>query len=388
MGNFDFQNKTVVLMIKVAMLGGAERQALGLANYLIKKYRCKVHLVATHSNEATEEFSLFAKDCGITKIDYFGTPSLTIRKEFSFNNLKKTVRAIRYLHHMKKEISKYNPDILIPFLNTPSKISSLLYKQVGAKVTFWHQLGLDNYSFDWLEKKAINNVPFIISNAENGLDIFRKNYNVKESKLFVLPQYVSIDRKYFDKRLLKNKFSIPEDSFCIGMIAHYRTEKHQELLIKAFVKINSTKKIHLVFLGNKNNSQETLDKYSNLEKLRTKLMLNDKVSLLYEQPVEEVLNCLDIGVLVSEIEGTPNVVMEYMLYGLPVIATHHDGCIGLLKESEFLISNDEQVLVNKISLLLNNEIIREQESKLNTEKIKEYNIDNYISRLTFILNSK
>ena len=34
---FGFQNKNIVLLIKSGVLGGAERQALGLANYLINK---------------------------------------------------------------------------------------------------------------------------------------------------------------------------------------------------------------------------------------------------------------------------------------------------------------------------------------------------------------
>ena len=59
--------------------------------------------------------------------------------------------------------------------------------------------------------------------------------------------------------------------------------------------------------------------------------------------VHDVLNVLDIGVLVSEIEGTPNVVMEYMLYGLPVIASNHKGCCALLGDSSFLISNDKNI---------------------------------------------
>ena len=88
MVDFNFQNKTVVLMIKVAMLGGAERQALGLANFLIKNYNCKVHLITTHSNQPTKEFHEFAVACGIDVIHYFGEPSLTIRKEFSVLNLK------------------------------------------------------------------------------------------------------------------------------------------------------------------------------------------------------------------------------------------------------------------------------------------------------------
>ena len=104
MADFSFQNKTVVLMIKVAMLGGAERQALGLADFLIKNYNCKVHLVATHSNHPTKEFFEFALACGVKDIHYFGEPSLTVRKEFSLLNLKRTIRALKYIKKMKKDL--------------------------------------------------------------------------------------------------------------------------------------------------------------------------------------------------------------------------------------------------------------------------------------------
>ena len=111
MTDFNFQNKTVILMIKVAMLGGAERQALGLADFLIKNYNCKVHLVATHSSQPTKEFHEFAISCGIDVIHYFGEPSLTIRKEFSILNLKRTFRALKYLNKMKREVAVLLRDI-------------------------------------------------------------------------------------------------------------------------------------------------------------------------------------------------------------------------------------------------------------------------------------
>lgn len=387
MADFNFQNKTVVLMIKVAMLGGAERQALGLARYLIKKYNCKIHLVATHSNEATKEFIEFATSCGINKIHYFGVPSLTIRNEFSFLNLKRTFRALLYLRKMKINLKKFKPDVIIPFLNTPSKIAALLYKSVGAKITFWHQLGLDNYSYDLLEKKAIQKVPFVIANAANGLEVFQDYYKMPNNKLFVLPQYVSIKKKELDSNYLKIKFRIPQESIVIGMIAHYRTEKFQELLIQSFSEIRTDKKTHLVFLGNKNNNEETQEKYSSLVSLSKKLDCFDQVSFLSGESVEEVLNCLDIGVLVSEIEGTPNVIMEYMTYGLPVISSNHIGCEELLKPSHFLIPNDKKILTDTLENLLSNENLRLKEGADNAEKVKKFSIENYIDSLHTIINS-
>ena len=387
MADFSFQNKTVVLMIKVAMLGGAERQALGLADFLIKMYNCKVYLITTHSNYPTKEFHEFAVSCGIKEIHYFGEPSLTVRKEFSFLNLKRTFRALKYLNKMKREVKKFHPDIIIPFLNTPSKIAALIYKSVGAEITFWHQLGLDNYTYDLLESKAIKQTPFVIANASNGLQVFRDHYKLPKEELFVLPQYVSIKKVKLDSSILKTKFKIPKEAIVIGMVAHYRTEKFQELLITSFSKMQTDTKSHLVFLGNNDNSQETLDKYNSIVALSKSLRCFDKISFLSGESVEEVLNCLDIGVLVSEIEGTPNVVMEYMLYGLPVIATAHSGCENLLEPSSFLIPNDEALLKGKLEQLINNKELRTTEGDLNAKKIEKFSIDNYIDSLHKIINS-
>ena len=387
MADFSFQNKTVVLMIKVAMLGGAERQALGLADFLIKNYNCKVHLVATHSNHPTKEFHEFSIACGINEIHYFGEPSLTIHKNFSLLNLKRTFRALKYINKMQSEVAKFHPDIIIPFLNTPSKIAALIYRSVRAKITFWHQLGLDNYTYDLLEQKALNQTPFIIANAANGLEVFQHHYKIPNEKLFVLPQYVSIKKTGLDRNSLQNKFQIPDDAIVIGMIAHYRIEKYQELLLQSFSEIKTEKKIHLVFLGNKDNSEETLDKYNSIVALSKSLNCLDKVSFLSGESVEEVLNCIDIGVLVSEIEGTPNVVMEYMLYGLPVIATNHLGCEGLLQPSDFLISNDKNTLKDKLQMLIENENLRVKEGNKNSDKIKKYSIENYTKSLLSIINA-
>lgn len=386
MANFSFQNKTVILMIKVAMLGGAERQALGLADFLMKNYNCKVYLVATHSNHPTKEFYEFAIACGINKIHYFGEPSLTIQKKFSLLNLKRIFRALKYLNKMKTEVAKFQPDIIIPFLNTPSKIAALIYKNVGAQVTFWHQLGLDNYSYDVLEKKAVHSVPFVIANAANGLEVFQHHYKISNEKLFVLPQYVSIKKTILDSNFLKIKFQIPDDSIVIGMVAHYRVEKYQELLLQSFSEIKTDKKIHLVFLGNKDNSKETLEKYNSIVRLSKSLDCYEKVTFLSGESVQEVLNCLDIGVLMSEIEGTPNVVMEYMLYGLPVITSNHKGCESLLQPSDFLIQNDKNVLRDKIQYLIDNDNFRIKEGADNSEKIKNYSIENYIDSLCSIIN--
>ena len=229
-------------------------------------------------------------------------------------------------------------------------------------------------------------MPFILANSENGLDVFRNHYKVDESKLFVLPHYVSIKKVELDKKELRKKHSIKENAIVIGMISHYREEKYQELLLNAFSDIVTEKEIHLVLLGNKDNDGHTLEKFNSLKRIAENNNIENNVSILSGNSVDEVLNLLDIGVLVSRIEGTPTVVMEYMLYELPVISTNHKGCMHLLKESKFLITNDKNVLKGKLKILIENEELRTVEGKNNKKKIDYFSIENYVDSLSKIIN--
>jgi len=386
MADFSFQNKNVVILIKDAILGGAERQALGFAKYLIEDFNCSVSIVITYSNNQSVEFQEFLNEIGIDKVYYFGKPSLSVKKEISIGNIKKSLRALKYLIKITFGIRKLKPDVLVPFMNGPSKIASLIYNFTGAEITFWHQLGLEVCFYDWLEKKAVEKVPVIIANAENGLNVFKDYYKVLDKKLFVLPQYVAIKKEELNKESLKNKFSIPSNSIVIGMVAHYRAEKFQELLIEAFAEIAFSYDVYLVLLGNKENNSDTLSKYERLKLLIHELNLTDKISLLSGISVHEVLNILDVGVLISGIEGTPNVVMEYMLYGLPVIASNHKGCQALLGDSNFLIPNDKNILVNKLKNLILKENLRNQEGQKNLIKIGNNSPKHYFEKLQNILN--
>lgn len=383
MSEFTFENKTVVFIIKVCSLAGAERQALGLSAYLKEKYNCKIHVVATHSDSQTEEFRNFALECGVDKIEFFGTPSLSLRKGFNYKNFKKNLRAYLYLAKVKRGLRKMRPDIIIPYMNFASKLAALVYKDVGAKYTFWHELGeSDNYYYDELEKKAIKQMPFFCANAEDGFNTFITKYGVKRKDCHLLTQYVSFKRVDHDPHEVKKEFNIPDGTIVYAMIAHFRDQKHPELLMEAFSKMQNGKNVHLVFLGNKENDASTLAKYQKLVDLSVKLNIQDKVSLLSSKSVEKVLSITDVGVLVSEFEGAPTVLMEYMLYGKPIIATNHVGCKLLMGESDFLIpKNDVVALENRLTTLFENENVRTNIGNQHLELVKKYSLENYCSRL-------
>jgi glycosyltransferase involved in cell wall biosynthesis len=387
----DFSGKNVLIILHQGNLGGAERQALQLSKYLSFSKNCNVDLLLTSSPRSTIEFDLFTEGCNLRNIIHVQDPFLNIKKEFSWANLKNILRSLGYIQRLRKKVGPLKPDIIIPFLNYPSKVGFLLYKIIpSVKFTFWHQLGLDTLSYDLLERYVAQNTPAIIANAPNGLDTFKIIYKRKKEDLFVLPQYVSLEYIAINPVLARKKLNISKNAIVIGMVAHYRPEKLHTLLIDSFSEIleSSSEEVVLVLLGNHNNSITTKKIYCSLKSRINEKKLNRKILLLSGNEVPEILNVMDIGVLVSETEGMPNAVMEYMLYGLPVIATRHPGCLVLLKDSEFLIENSKPQLVTAIQNLVASKELREKEAKLNNERIKQFNIDGYVEALTEIMNKK
>ncbi len=379
----DFYNKKILLIIHQGILGGAERQGLSMSKLLTKEYGCEVSLMLTYSAEMSLEFKEFSDECMVKEILHFGSPYFLLKREFTFRNLKRLVWSLKYLFKIKRGVKDIQPEIIIPYLNFPSKISYYLYKLLpSVKYTFWHQLGLDTWSNDIFEKVAARNIPLVIANAPNGLEIFNEKYLRSVKDCYVLPQFASLDYVELNKERLRKKYNISESTIVIGMIAHYRPEKLHELLFEAFMKLNNEfKGVILIFLGN-----DLGQKVRNLRKKVGDLELTKEIKILSGYPVPEILHLSDIGVLVSEIEGVPNVVMEYMKFGLPIVCTNHPGCKLLLHDSRYLINNNINELYSCLKELILSEELRIGEGEKNLERIKAFNKFNYINKLESILS--
>jgi glycosyltransferase involved in cell wall biosynthesis len=129
-----------------------------------------------------------------------------------------------------------------------------------------------------------------------------------------------------------------------------------------------------------------------LEVLSIQLGIQQYVQFIGEVPHEKVQTIMqraDIFVLPSLSEGFPNVLLEAMACGLPVIASRVGGIPDIITNeiNGYLVEiKDVDDMANKILLLLSDDGLRKKISDNNQHLVKKYAWDNVIFELEKIYN--
>lgn len=154
-----------------------------------------------------------------------------------------------------------------------------------------------------------------------------------------------------EKIELKKKLGILETERVIGITCQLTDVKFVHNLINAFSTLcKSENNLKLVIAG------EGYEK-EKLILLAQKLNISDKIIFAgYIKDAFLYASIYDVATLVSQIEGFPNSVVEYLAVGKAVVVTNVGGNSEIIKDNfnGFLVPfNDENALVEKIKILLN-----------------------------------
>lgn len=372
--SFSFKNSNVIILLKSPQLGGAERQAITLAGYLQNNLNCKVFIYSYLKYKPSAQFVEFCKEQKITNIFTVDNPLVTGSK---FKYIKVRIKLIFFALKLRK----HKPDILIPYLNGPSMIAAYCKNFSGAKVTFWNCRGHEVYRKDKLEKQAVLKTTFFVVNSMDSIPDLENNFNISKKKIHFISNFLTLASEKND--IFKSK---KKDKLVIGMLAHFREEKLQMLLLESFFELSKTHssiKLHLV--------GDIIDEYkaNDAKDFVKNNKLENKVHFIHNNSGKNTIPEFDIGVLVSIKEGMSNSIMEYMYYKIPVVCTDHSGSRYLLGGgNNFLIYNNKAALIEKLEMLLLNKNLREAEGVKNKIRITDgFGIEKYISDLESIINS-
>lgn len=257
------------------------------------------------------------------------------------------------------ELYKFKPNILqcwmyhAEFLGTIANFFYLkknkLFWNIRCSELDWGNRSLINkFIFSLLVK--FSNVPnTILCNTSKGIDNHvMAGYRSSKLKLlyngFDLPD-IPLNSKDLQKREeVFNKLKIPLTSKTIVMVARFNYVKDHKTLTKAFdglledVNYEDTKLILIGDFSNTDIKNEVL-KSRNKESIYLLGNINN---------VYEVIKCFDIGVLTSTHEGFPNVIGEYILSNLVVVATDVGEIRNILnQQTPFLVAPGDHKSLTK-----------------------------------------
>lgn len=372
--------KKVVIVINSLESGGAERVVSNLLNSWIDKYDC--YLILIH-NKIFYDLDEKIKILHLNEVD---TKS-GIRKFFALPILS---------YKLSKIIKEHKFDRIISFLtraNYINVLSNIFAKHISiiserAMPSLQYQFGLSSKINKYLIKQIYPRATLCLANSQGNMLDLKNNFEV--SNLDWIPNPFDLDKI---EKLSMEKVTINKEKFTFVTVGRLDNGKNHKLIIDAIKNLDA----ELWIIGDGILKENLIEHIKDLE-------IENKVFLLGKQTNPfSYLSKADCFVFSSNHEGFPNVLVEALSCGLPVISTdcksgpreilapNSDVEIQLTDELEL---SEYGVLVpiqniNKLkeamNLIIKEEDLREKYSNKSKIRATEFSLEKIIKKFEKVL---
>ncbi len=342
--------KKIFVIIGSLGIGGTEKQLLMKIDYLKKRYDFTL-IFFYRKGELLESF----KKLGINILD--------------LTDLKKN-KILNYIYAYFKVLShikRVKPDIINFYLPHSYLIfGSMAY--FFKKINFiMSRRSLNNYQkkipfIRFIEKEILHKkMKFILVNSNAIKNELILKEGVIKNKINLIYNSVELRK---NKQIKKNKV------IRILHLANLIPYKNHKLIVRACNELKHLSNFKVDLIGDgevkyKKELKNEIKKYNLIDKI----YFHGKV-----KDVKNIANYCDIGILTSDEEGLSNSILEYMSYGLPVIATNVGGNSEIIdhnKNGYLVEKNDFMSLAKYLEILINDKNLRISLGKNGYTKVKQ-----------------
>jgi len=328
----------ICYVIGTLEIGGAERQLLQLVKNLDKQRFLPV-LLTLRDGRMRKDFEEAVK-------------VRVVGKRWKFDPL--------FLLELTKIIKQEKPDILHTFMftsNTWGRIAGII---TGVPVIVASERSMDSWKkwYHFLIDKILGFfTKKIVCNSEEVKNLCVSKLKLRDQKFTVIINGIDLDfyEETSVKLEIKKEFGIEEGERIVLSGGRLSWEKGLEYLVYSAKRvINEFPAVKFLIAGEGPEKEK-------LKKLVEKLLLKNKVVFTgYRKDLPFIIKTSDIVVLSSLWEGMPNLLLEAMALGKPIVATNVGGCKEIIKDGKngFLVEvKDVENLAERILVLLKNQTL-------------------------------
>lgn len=395
--NNDIENKKIMILIGNLRKGGAERAVVNLAEKLSKKY--EVIIVTYHNRKILKEVEDY--QCNVRHIHICKEKFWKISIIKKIKKIKKIKRENKITH-------------CISFGTNPNYLNAITRINEKVIISIRNYISIAECSKELKIKNKIASKlsDYIVAVSEDVKEDYIKTYRVNPKKITTIYNYCN--KEYIEESIKKYDIDecdkkIFEDGKVILTVGKLKKQKGVWHLIIAFRRVlEKHENAKLVILG-----MGELEEY--LKNLIKDMHLENNVYMLghKNKNIYTYMKKSDIFVLPSLFEGMPNVILEAMECGLPIIATDCYGgnreiiepgyeekinCVRKCKygilipkldfnyhNAEDKITKEEMLLADAINEMLENEKLAEYYRQKSLERVNDFNKESYIEKWEEIL---
>tara|TARA_Y100000590_G_scaffold213192_1_gene241533 strand:+ start:32004 stop:33104 length:1101 start_codon:yes stop_codon:yes gene_type:complete len=355
-------NKKIVFFLYDLSMGGTEKVAVRLSNYLVKKgYEVEILLVSNNN--------VF-----LSEIDHKV-------KVTSFNLIKISQSIIPLIQFLKKKnydffLSNVWPLTIvsvIAFLFLPSQLNKLILIEHCHLREEWKEKSFFFKFFQRMSIKFLYNLSKQIISVSEGVseDLISKGVKQEKTKVIYNPAFSEPD--LFIQKLPEKVISWSQSKeIKIISVGNFKTQKNYPNLIKSIDILKNDRNIacKLLIVGDGPRRAE-------IEEMVIEKNLNKDVCLLgqFNAPLN-LINLADLFVLPSDYEGFGLVIVEALSLGKTVVSTNCKSgpaeIIGNNKYGYLCKVNDPKDLAEKIEYAINHKM----DEEILIKRAKDFSVEN------------
>ena len=216
-----------------------------------------------------------------------------------------------------------NISIIITRTYYPNIVGLIAAFLAGIKYRYWFQVSIEwKKNHSKIDKYAIKCANRFLANSEEAAGYIVNVYGVKRENIGILPNSYYEREIQHPETYWREKLNIQAQEIIIGLLSNFFPVKDHITAIKAFsILSRKYKNLKMVLAGY---APEECNLFK-LKALAFDLNLTDKVIFTEStHDVQGILKIIDICLftsLLEHTEGSPNIILDYMLAGKPIVAS-------------------------------------------------------------------